>query len=147
MKRILLIAAAAASLVAATPSGEALAQGRGRDHGWSHRSHGGQERGRGDGDHRRDRWSDERPGRGREPIEERDRRYEPRRDDGPPPRMLRAPGPRRGGYLPDTYRGGVVDDYRAYRLRPPPRGFAWVRVGSGFALVDMADGRVYDMVQ
>lgn len=70
-----------------------------------------------------------------------------RRETGPRPRGFAPPSPRRGGYLPpDSYRGAVVQDYRRYRLRPPPQGYAWVRVGGGFALVSLADGRIFDMV-
>ena len=74
-------------------------------------------------------------------IQER-RRYE----EGPRPRgFAPPPAARRGGYLPDNYRGGVVNDYRRYRLRPPPMGYNWVRVGDGFALVS-EDGRIFDVV-
>lgn len=162
MKRLFLLAAAAASLAAAMPAGEALARDHGRGRGWDQQDRGDQRRGdpRARGEWR-GRQGDERPqveryqaqARDRGYDEERARRYEDDRrarsapPEAPPPRMLRAPSPRRGGYLPDSYRGAVVDDYRAYRLRPPPRGFSWVRVGAGFALVDMSDGRIYDMVQ
>ena len=54
---------------------------------------------------------------------------------------------RRGGYLPRDFNGEIVDDHRRYRLRTPPAGFAWVRVGRGFALVSMQDGQIFDMVQ
>jgi len=76
------------------------------------------------------------------------RRYEerPRYEGGPPRGFAPPPSARRGGYLPDSYRGGVVNDYRRYRLRPPPAGYNWVRVGAGFALVS-EDGRIFDMVQ
>ncbi len=57
------------------------------------------------------------------------------------------PAARRGGVLPDGLRGGVVSDYQRYRLRPPPVGYAWVRVGSGFALISLADGQVFDTVE
>jgi len=96
-------------------------------------------------------YGDERRGR-RDDYDAR-RRYEGRRDDRPryegrgPPRGFAAPpSARRGGYLPDAYRGGVVNDYRRYRLRPPPAGYNWVRIGRGFALVS-DDGRIFDMVQ
>jgi Ni/Co efflux regulator RcnB len=42
--------------------------------------------------------------------------------------------------------GGGVPDYGRYRLRPPPRGFVWVRTGSGFAMVEQETGRVFDIV-
>jgi Ni/Co efflux regulator RcnB len=103
------------------------------------------------------RYVDER----RAPSRERDPRYrdDPRgrsrwEDPGPygrgspgyPAPYPRAPGVRPGGYLPPTYRGAPVDDYRRYRLRPPPRGYNWVRVGDGFALVS-PDGQIFDMVR
>jgi Ni/Co efflux regulator RcnB len=152
MKRLFLLAAAA-SLVAFAPSGDALARDHGRGHegGWAQRG-GGEHRGgggpRGGWDGARPRHDGPRHERRHGPDRDERWRYEDRRRGGPdgPPRAYRS-APRRGGYLPEGYRGGVVDDFRAYRLRPPPRGFAWVRVGSGFALVDMSDGRIYDMVQ
>lgn len=104
------------------------------------------------------RYMPERPryseGRSRD-MGERPRYEDRRRDDerdrpdylqGPRPEYMRpAPGTRRG-YLPDAYRGDVVDDYRRYRLRPPPHGYAWVRMGAGFALVEMDSGRIFDRV-
>jgi Ni/Co efflux regulator RcnB len=70
------------------------------------------------------------------------------RGEGPPIRSLAPPraAPRRGGYLPDGYRGGVISDYQRYRLRPPPHGYGWVRVGGGYALVSLADGQVFDVI-
>lgn len=86
-------------------------------------------------------------------------RYDDRRRDDDRPRpayrdsprpnyMSPAPGvaPRRGYAPPDSYRGGVVDDYRRYRLRPPPQGYDWVRMGNGFGLVERDSGRIYDRV-
>jgi len=107
--------------------------------------------------------------RGRPDDDDR-RRYEPRpryepapryearpRDDdrprygsgAPRPQGFAAPPPaaRRGGYLPRNFNGEIVDDYRRFRLRTPPAGFAWVRVGNGFALVSMQNGQIFDMVQ
>lgn len=96
------------------------------------------------------------PERRRDDERSRDRdapRYEDRRrnyDDAPRPNYMRPNGDsgrRSGGaYLPDSYRGSVVEDYRRYRLRPPPQGYAWVRMGNGFALVSTADGRIFDRV-
>lgn len=110
----------------------------------------GDERGRGWGD-ARPRDSERRPRDAYErPRDDERRRYDggrpdymqgPRRDYERP-----APGAARRGYLPDSYRGEVVDNYRRYRLRPPPHGFAWVRVGNGFALVEMGSGRIFDRV-
>ena len=74
---------------------------------------------------------------------------------GPPPGYAAAPpesysprgyGVRRGGYLPPDLRGGMIQDYGRYRLRPPPRGYTWVQVGGGFALVEMGSGQIFDIV-
>lgn len=84
--------------------------------------------------------------------------YEPRQREEERPRYGGAPRPqgfsgpppssaRRGGYLPRNFSGEIVDDFRRYRLRTPPAGFAWVRMGNGFALVSMRDGQIFDMVQ
>jgi Ni/Co efflux regulator RcnB len=88
---------------------------------------------------------DDRRGR-REDYDDRRHEARPRSDAGPPRGFAPPPSARRGGYLPDSYRGGVVNDYRRYRLRPPPAGYSWVRIGNGFALVS-EDGRIFDMVQ
>ena len=69
-------------------------------------------------------------------------------DSRPAKGLTQTPPPaRRGGVLPDGLRGGVVSDYQRYRLRPPPSGYAWVRVGAGFALISLADGQVFDTVE
>lgn len=150
----------------------AESQGRGR--GPSVERGGGRqyERGRPGGERRfeegRYRPRDDGDRRGRVPAlgygDERPR-YEPRpgyearpRDEDRPrygyegpgrraPGFAPPPSARRGGYLPRSFSGEIVDDYRRYRLRTPPAGFAWVRVGNGFALVSMADGQIFDMVQ
>ncbi|WP_293678236.1 RcnB family protein [uncultured Phenylobacterium sp.] len=170
MKRLSLICAAIATLAATLPAGE-LAMARDNDRGGQQaRGRGPPDRGaerrgpdrrapqaRGPerrGDDRR--WDQgrgaerrlEAPGQGRRALrEEYDRRDSGRRrfEDGPyaPPDARPA---RRGGYLPDSYRGGVVDDYQRLRLRPPPRGYAWVRVNGGYALVSVGDGRVFDVI-
>ena len=48
----------------------------------------------------------------------------------------------RGDRLPPAYRGHnyVVDDWRAYRLAPPPRGQHWVQIGADYALIAIATG-------
>ena len=69
---------------------------------------------------------------------------------GPPSGAYGPPRPygvRRGGYLPPEVRGGVVGDYGRYRLRPPPRGYTWVRVGNAFLLVDEATGQIFDVIE
>ena len=50
---------------------------------------------------------------------------------------------RRGGRVPSQYRGGtyVVSDWRGNHLRPPPRGYHWVRSDNGdFLLVAVTTG-------
>ena len=142
MKRLLLLMAAVASVTAATPPAAFASarddQDRGREPA---------DRGRGERrDDDRGRGRDEDANRSRAPVlgygDERSRyaprpRYEPRPRDDERPRYGGGPRPQ----------GEVVDDYRRYRLRTPPAGFAWVRVGNGFALVSMADGQIFDMVQ
>lgn len=68
-----------------------------------------------------------------------------RRGDEADERAHYAPSPRRGGYLPPQA-GGAMPDYGRYRLRPPPRGFVWVRTGNGFAMVSRETGQVFDVV-
>jgi len=38
----------------------------------------------------------------------------------------------------------VVRDYRYYRLRPPPRGYHWVRADNDYLLVAIATGIILD---
>lgn len=50
---------------------------------------------------------------------------------------------RRGDYVPVVYMEPryYVEDYRAYRLAPPPRGYRWVRpVDDRYLLVEIATG-------
>ncbi|HQN52596.1 MAG TPA: RcnB family protein [Phenylobacterium sp.] len=53
---------------------------------------------------------------------------------------------RRGGVLPPTYRGYVVNDYSRYHLRPPPRGYAWYRVGDDYLLAALATGLIFEII-
>jgi len=97
-----------------------------------------------------------REGRGAPPPTYREGRGEPYRGEpyrgdrrsyeyeaGPPPPYY-APNARRGGYMPPQSAAPVPDPGR-YRLRPPPRGFTWVRTANGYAMVS-EDGRVFDVV-
>jgi Ni/Co efflux regulator RcnB len=114
---------------------------RGGERGGDRGGRGGDQGGRG-GEDRGDRggpppgWREDRGGSDRG-----DRRaYE---SEGPPPSY--APRARRGGYMPPQA-GGAIPDYGRYRLRPPPRGFVWVRTGNGYAMVSQDTGRVFDVV-
>jgi Ni/Co efflux regulator RcnB len=53
---------------------------------------------------------------------------------------------RRGGHLPPGVRGEVVPDLGRYRLRPPPPGYDWVRVGNAFLLMNRETGQIFDMI-
>jgi Ni/Co efflux regulator RcnB len=41
----------------------------------------------------------------------------------------------------------VVYDYGRYRLRPPPRGFVWVRADHDYLLVAAATGLIFDVIR
>lgn len=53
----------------------------------------------------------------------------------------------RGDRLPLDYRTQtyVIPDYATYRLRPPPRGYYWVRVDNNAVLAAVATGVVVDV--
>jgi len=53
--------------------------------------------------------------------------------------------PRRGGYL-GPQGGAPIEDPGRYRLREAPRGYMWVRVPGGMAMVSQATGQVFDVV-
>ena len=55
---------------------------------------------------------------------------------------------RRGGRVPAEYRGRnyVVNDWRAYRLQPPPRGYQWVGVGGDYVLAAVGTGLIMQIV-
>lgn len=54
---------------------------------------------------------------------------------------------RRGERLPPAYRsqGYVIPDAAVYHLRPPPRGYYWVRVDNNAVLAAVATGVVLDV--
>lgn len=55
---------------------------------------------------------------------------------------------RYGDRLPHAYYGRryIVNDYYAYRLRPPPRGYYWVRVDNDVVLASIASGLVVSAI-
>jgi len=104
---------------------------------------GGEYRG-GGGEYRRGGYEQAEPrAYGREPR--MDPRYDPRGYGAPPPGAYSA-APRRGGFLGPGYGGEVIQDYGRFRLRPPPRGYEWVRTAGGMALMSQATGQVFDIV-
>jgi Ni/Co efflux regulator RcnB len=79
-----------------------------------------------------------------------DPRYEQRgyergyeRGYAPPPQSYGPP--RRGGYL-GPQGGAPIEDPRRFGLREPPRGYRWVRVPGGMAIVSESTGQVFDVV-
>lgn len=54
---------------------------------------------------------------------------------------------RRGDRLPPDYRASayVIPDAAVYHLRPPPRGYYWVRVDDNAVLAAVATGVVVDV--
>ncbi|HKE96100.1 MAG TPA: RcnB family protein [Povalibacter sp.] len=65
-----------------------------------------------------------------------------------PPRDYRARTWYRGARLPVAYYAPryVVNDYAVYRLRPPPRGYHWVRVDNDVVLAAITTGVVLEVV-
>jgi Ni/Co efflux regulator RcnB len=53
---------------------------------------------------------------------------------------------RKGGYVPQGYRGYYVQDYGYYGLRPPPRGYRWVYADNNFVLMALTTGLIADIV-
>ena len=164
LKRLARLAGVVA-LAATVAGGPALADGRGHDRGegrWAREGRdgrwaGGGERWARDG---RDggRWARDR-GEWRGPPRGRgygyDYGYGPPRGYPSPymegPRYPSRPIPpgiglRRGGMIPPEYRGAVVPDYGRHRLRPPPPGFGWVRMGDRYLLVSRSTGQIFDVI-
>lgn len=54
----------------------------------------------------------------------------------------------KGGRLPAHYRGRryIVNDWRARRLSPPPRGYYWVQTGNDFVLAAIATGLIAQII-
>lgn len=154
MKRMIMSLAAAAAVAAPMLAGATPAAA---DPRWEHHRY----------EDRRERWDRQDRWERREAYRrdyERRERWDDRRYNGyyyrnrwyygPPPVAYYSdpyyrPGYtawRRGAYLPPPYRGYVVQDYRYYHLRPPPRGYAWHRVGDDYLLVALATGLIMEII-
>lgn len=172
MKRLIRIVAAAVLTSTLLAGGEAAAQGR--DHGYGHDRGRGWAAAAPRGDHgdRGYRGGGYPPGhegrgpagvpveRGGPPGGRRDGGPPAGRWDGGPPQVYGYPGLpsyerrlpppgyglRRGGLVPPQFRGAIVPDYGRHRLRPPPPGFAWVRMGDRFMLVSRSTGQIFDVI-
>ena len=159
MRRLSALAAALTLVAGSLAAGTAATA---KDHGQHGEQRGGEPRG-GDG-----RWNGGRggppmawpgggngrwerggpPGGGngrweRAPDARYEQRYDPRYDAPYEPRSY--PTPRRGGFL-GPGGGAPIEDPGRYRLRSAPRGYQWVRVPGGMALVSQATGQVFDVV-
>ena len=161
MKRLTMAALAAVTFAAPLAvSTEAAAQHRGRGDDHDGRDRDGRDRDwdrdgrRGDRDYRDDRRDDRRHHRRWDRREHNGYNYRGRWHYGPPPASYgdvdygyRAW--RRGDRLPRYYRDSYyeVRDYRRYRLRPPPRGYHYVRDDRGdYLLVGIATGVILGVI-
>ncbi|WP_300578239.1 RcnB family protein [Phenylobacterium sp.] len=163
MRRLILSLAAIAAVAGPMAASATSAQAQSWDRRESH------------DDRRGDRW-DRRDDRRDHRYDRRDNRYDNRRHYQPPPRWDSSryngyyyqnrwsygPPPtvyyshpqyrpgyvawRRGAVLPPQYRGYVIHDYHRYRLRPPPRGYAWHRVGDDYLLAAVATGIIFEII-
>ncbi|MCP3017507.1 RcnB family protein [Cupriavidus basilensis] len=118
------------------PMGHDQGHDQGRDHD---NQHGYNDRGR-EGDHR-----------DHDQYREGDRGREQMGGWDSPDRRADRPGPgswHRGERVPPEYRQRqyVIDDWHAYRLSPPPRGYQWVGVGGDYFLVAIPTGVVFQVV-
>ena len=155
MRRLILTLAATLAVAAPLASLDVAwakeGHGRGNGGGWEQprgggdRGGGGEWRGggRGGGDRGGDDGAWRGPANGNRGGDGGRWRDAPPRDN-PQPRDI--PSPRRGGYLPPEAGRGAIQDNARYRLRAPPRGYTWVRIGNDFALVSEATGQVFDVV-
>lgn len=151
MQRLILTLAAVVAVAASAPAGFAVAKDM--PGGWEQRGSGNRGPdggGRGDGGWRNDTSArpDRRPENRAPERQQGDEREGPRWER--PGEAQRAPsrgyGVRRGGYIPPNVGVPVIEDHNRLRLRAPPRGYAWVRVPGGYALVSEQTGQIFDMV-
>jgi Ni/Co efflux regulator RcnB len=54
----------------------------------------------------------------------------------------------KGERVPQPYRGPqyVINDWRGYHLKQPPRGYQWISVGADYFLIGVATGIVLESV-
>ncbi len=82
---------------------------------------------------------------------ERERGYDDRGRGPDFDRRADRPGPGRwhkGERIPREYRERqyVIEDWRAYSLAPPPRGYQWIGIGGDYFLVAIPTGLVFQVV-
>jgi Ni/Co efflux regulator RcnB len=139
-------------LVAVLAAGSSLAQAQ-PDRGPGGPGASGQDRGPGNGQgkgpgngHNSPPGKGQSPGHGQGPSPQRgpdhDRGHAQGRPDPSPARW------NKGERVPQPYRGPqyVVNDWRGYHLKQPPRGYQWIGVGADYFLVGVATGIVLESV-
>ncbi|MBX7247906.1 MAG: RcnB family protein [Caulobacteraceae bacterium] len=158
MRRLIIAAAAVASVMA--PAVASQAQDYGRHRGGYDRDHRYERY-----DDRRDGYDRDRRGRGHDRWDRGRRDWWRGRDEfrgynGRRNGYYFAPGygyyradPRyynhrwnRGSYLPQSYRRYYVQDPYFYGLRPAPYGYRWVYVDNDLVLVSIATGLILDVL-
>jgi len=104
-------------------------------------------------DDRRDNRAERRDDRREVRDDRRDNRYERRAERRynagryQAPRGYQTRSWHRGERLPANYRSNAYRvDYRTYRLAPPPRGYAYHRVGNDVVLTAIATGLITSVV-
>jgi len=137
MKRLVLVLACAASLIA--PS-MAMAAGYQGDHDRGRHERHERWDGRRDWWHGRSEWRDY---RGVRPGYHYAPRYGYYRIE---PRFYGHVW-RRGEYLPPAYRGYVVEDPYYFGARVAPRGYVWVWMGNDLVLISRHSGLILDVVR
>ena len=156
MKRLLVAALAASTLMGTVAMADSQKHERSRDErAWNDRHHDRH-------DDRRDRsadnrhWNDRNDHRhyGRNDRDRHDRYYDHRYDGRY--KVVRYSAPHgyrhyawyRGARLPAAYYVPryVVHNYGSYRLRPPPRGYHWVRVDNDVVLAAITTGVVMQVI-
>uniref|UniRef100_E1TFX4 Integral membrane protein-like protein n=1 Tax=Burkholderia sp. (strain CCGE1003) TaxID=640512 RepID=E1TFX4_BURSG len=85
------------------------------------------------------------PDKGKGPNGHGHKQMPPGHSPDGPGNSANAPGHwRKGDRLPPEYRDRqyVIDDWRAYRLAPPPRGYSWVGIGGDYLMVQLSSGLI-----
>lgn len=142
MKTLLRTALAALALAATT----AAVAAPDHDHDHDRGRYGHDDRGHGRGDwHHDNGWHGHRPPPPPPRYYGHGYYHGPAYYHRPPP----PPPPRYYGHWERGHRyygrNVVVYDYGSYRLRPPPRGYHWVRENNDFLLVAVATGVILDI--
>jgi Ni/Co efflux regulator RcnB len=151
MKRLLVVALAASTLMGTVAMADSHKPDRERDaRAWNDRHDD-----RRDGGHDNRHWDDRNDRHDYRNDRDRHERYYDRRYDGrykvvhySAPHGYRHYTWYRGARLPAAYYAPryVVHNYNSYRLRPPPHGYHWVRVDNDVVLAAITTGVVMQVI-